>query len=44
LLSEICKKEIRPELTKENALELFEWSHRYDLEELKYKAWELIKR
>jgi BTB/POZ domain len=44
LLSEICKKEVQSQLAKENALELFHWSYTYDLEELKIRAWQIIKR
>jgi BTB/POZ domain len=44
LLQEICKKEVCSQLTVGNALDLFEWSHQYDLEELRSEAWEIVKR
>lgn len=39
-----CVQEILFSLTPENATEVFEWAHPYDLEELKIEAWTIIKR
>lgn len=43
-LKEICSKVIHANLSTENALEIYNWAFIYDLEILKSKAWELVKR
>lgn len=43
-LKKICLKEIHPMLALENALEIFNWSFVYDLDELKAKVWKIVKR
>lgn len=43
-LTEICSNEILLTLSKENAVEIFEWADLYDELELKMEAWTIIKR
>lgn len=43
-LKEMCSKKIHAKLSVENALETYNWAFVYDLEVLKTKAWELVKR
>lgn len=43
-LKQICEQEIHESLSKDNALEIFEWVQKYDLENLKMEAWMIIKR
>jgi BTB/POZ domain len=43
-LKEMSSKKIHDKLSAENALETYNWAFVYDLEVLKTKAWELVKR
>jgi ATP-dependent helicase/DNAse subunit B len=43
-LKEKCLKKIQMKLSVANALETYNWAYNYDLEVLKMKAWELVKR
>lgn len=43
-LKEICAREIHAGLSKDNALEIFEWVQNYGLEDLKMDAWKILKR
>jgi hypothetical protein len=43
-LKEMCLKKIQMKLSVANALETYNWAYNYDLEVLKMKAWELVKR
>jgi BTB/POZ domain len=43
-LKEMCMKKIHLKLALGNALETYNWAYIYDLEVLKAKAWELVKR
>jgi speckle-type POZ protein len=43
-LKELSSKKIHAKLSVANALETYKWAYIYDLEVLKTKAWELVKR
>lgn len=43
-LKEMCSEKIHETLSVENALETYNWAFVYDLEVLKMKSWELVKR
>ena len=43
-LKEICSRKIHETLAAENSLELYNWAYVYDLEVLKMKSWELVKK
>jgi hypothetical protein len=43
-LMEICSESIHKTLSTKNCLEIYNWAYLYDLEVLKMKSWELVKR
>jgi len=43
-LKKICEQEFYEALSVENALEIYNWAWLYDVDDLKMKAWEIIKR
>jgi hypothetical protein len=43
-LKEMSSRKIHAKLSVENALEIYTWSYNYDIEVLKMKAWELVKK
>jgi BTB/POZ domain len=43
-LKEICLRELPTALEEKNALEMFNWACKYELEELKVLAWTIVKR
>lgn len=42
-LKEICKQKTHETLSLENALEIYKWSHPYDMTDLKTESWEIVK-
>lgn len=43
-LKELCRSEIHERLSVDNAVESYQWACRYNLDELKIDAWEIVKR
>jgi hypothetical protein len=43
-LRETCLEKIEAELTVANAMETYKWAFNHDVEELKMKAWKLVKQ
>lgn len=43
-LKELCKTEAYERLTAANAVETFNWACRYNMDDLKVEAWEIVKR
>lgn len=43
-LMQICKKKVHSELRLENAVEIFNWAHLFELDDIKKDAWVIINR
>lgn len=43
-LKELCQSEVHERLSVVNAIDTYKWACRYDLDELKRDAWEIVKR